>query len=128
MEFFATTTIPASVEDLKRRLTIGTLPYWCASIEKVLSDASSSGEIYSVWGVFDTNREEMRNGVRFSLSSCPMAFQWTVTTGHQPDPRQTVIHATINRTEQDKDFIDSVEKFVQDWKAGLEAHWVPGNE
>jgi len=33
MEFFATTTIPASAADLQRRLTISELPRWCASIE-----------------------------------------------------------------------------------------------
>jgi hypothetical protein len=123
MEFFATTTIPASVEDLQRQLTISALPRWCASIEKVLRDEETSGEIYSVWGVFETNREELRNGVRFSLSSCPMAMQWTVTTGHPPNPQQTVIHCSINRTEQEPDFIESLQKFVTDWKAGLEAHW-----
>ncbi|MCG6932312.1 MAG: hypothetical protein LJE57_01610 [Gallionella sp.] len=123
MEFFATTIIPASAEDLQRRLTIGELPQWCASIEKVLSDAESSGEIYCVWGTFHTNREDMRNGVRFSLPGCPNAFQWTVTTGHQPNPQHTYIHATINRTDQDQDFVDSLQKFVDDWKAGLETHW-----
>jgi hypothetical protein len=123
MEFFATTIIPASVADLQRRLTISELPHWCASIEKVLSDAQSSGEIFCVWGTFHVNREDLRDGVRFSLPDCPNAFQWTVTTGHKPDPRQTVIHLTINRTEQDQDFIDSIRKFVTDWKAGLEAHW-----
>ena len=123
MEFFATTTIPASVADLQRRLTISELPRWCASIEKVLSDARSSGEIFCVWGTFITHREELRDGVRFSLPGCPNAFQWTVTTGHKPDPRQTVIHLTINRTEHDQDFINPIHKFVADWKAGLEAHW-----
>jgi hypothetical protein len=123
MEFFATTIIPASPEDLQRRLTISELPNWCASIEKVLSDAKSSGEIFCVWGTFHANRENMSNGVRFSLPDCPNALQWTLTTGHQPDPRQTVIHATINRTEQDQDFVDSIRQFVDDWKAGLEANW-----
>jgi hypothetical protein len=123
MEFFATTNISASVTDLQNRLTISELPRWCASIEKVLSDAKSSGEIYCVWGTFHANREELRDGVRFSLPDCPTAFQWTVTTGQQPNPRQTVIHLTINRTEQDQGFIDSIRKFVDDWKAGLEAHW-----
>ena len=123
MEFFATITIPASAEDLQRRLTIGELPHWCASIEKVLSEAKSSGEIFCVWGTFHANREDMRNGVRFSLPDCPNALQWTVTTGHQPNPLHTVIHATINRTEQDQDFVDSIRQFVDDWKSGLEAHW-----
>ncbi|MGB9092615.1 MAG: hypothetical protein WCB93_00715 [Gallionella sp.] len=123
MEFLATITIPASAADLQRRLTIGELPRWCASIEKVLADAKSSGEIFCVWGTFHTNREVMSNGVRFSLPDCPNALQWTITTGHQPDPQQTYIHATINRVEQDRDFVDSIRKFVDDWKAGLEAHW-----
>ena len=123
MEFFATTTIPTSVADLQRRLTISELPRWCASIEKVLSDAKTTGEIYCVWGVFHANREVMRNGVRFSLPDCPNALQWTVTTGHQPDPQHTFIHATINRAEQDQDFVDSLQKFVDDWKIGLEASW-----
>jgi hypothetical protein len=123
MEFFATTDIPSTAADLQRRLTIGELPHWCASIEKVLRDDKTSGEIYCVWGVFDTTREELRHGVRFSLPGCPMAMQWTVTTGHQPDPRLTVIHCSINRTEQDPDFIDSIRQFMADWKAGLETHW-----
>jgi len=126
MEFFAMTIIPASVADLQRRLTISDLPRWCASIEKVLSDTKSSGEIFCVWGAFVTNREDLRHGVRFSLPGCPNAFQWTVTTGHQPNPQHTVIHLTINRTEQDRDFIESILKFVDDWKAGLEAHWSSG--
>ncbi|HCX34468.1 MAG TPA: hypothetical protein DHV08_13605 [Rhodocyclaceae bacterium] len=123
MEFFATTALPASAQDLQRRLTIGELPRWCASIEKVLSDERTSGEIYCVWGTFQVRREDLCNGVRFSLPHCPNALQWTVTTGHQPEPRHTVIHATINRTEQDRDFIDSIRQFVDDWKTGLERHW-----
>ena len=123
MEFFATTIIPTSAADLQRRLTIGELPRWCASIEKVLSDERTSGEIYCVWGTFHAHREELSHGVRFSLPDCANALQWTVTTGHLPNPQQTVIHLSINRTEQDRDFIDSIRKFVADWKAGLEAHW-----
>lgn len=123
MEFFATTIIPATAADLQRRLTIGKLPRWCASIERVLRDATSSGEIYCVWGTFHTNREDLQDGVRFSLPHCPNALQWTVTTGHLPNPQLTVIHLTINRTEQDQDFIDSIQQFVDDWKNGLEAHW-----
>ena len=40
-----------------------------------------------------------------------------------PKPAHTVIHLTINRTEHDQDFIDSIQQFVADWKTGLEAHW-----
>jgi hypothetical protein len=123
MEFLATTIIPSSAADLQRRLTISELPRWCASIEKVLSDATSSGEIYCVWGTFHVHREDLRSGVRFSLPGCPYAFQWTVTTGHHPNPLLTFIHLTINGSAHDQDFIDSIQQFVADWKAGLEAHW-----
>ncbi len=123
MEFLATTIISASAADLQRRLTISELPRWCASIEKVLSDAKSSGEIYCVWGTFRVQREDLSHGVRFSLPICPNALQWTVTTGHQPSPQHTVIHLSINRIEQDQDFVDSIKKFVDDWRAGLEARW-----
>ena len=123
MEFLATTELPASAEDLQRRLTIGALPRWCASVEKVLSDEQSSGEIFCVWGTFHVRREDLRHGVRFSLPGCPNALQWTVTTGNPPAPADTVIHATINRSEQDPDFVDSIRQFVDDWKAGLEANW-----
>ena len=123
MEFFASTIIPATVDDLQRRLTISELPRWCASIEKVLSDAIASGEVFSVWGTFHTRREEIRGGVRFTFPSCPNVFQWTITTDLPPSLQHTVIHATINRSEHDQDFIDSLQQFVEDWKAGLEAHW-----
>jgi hypothetical protein len=123
MEFLATTMIPASVTDLQRRLTISELPRWCASIEKVFSDALSSGEIYCVWGTFYITREDLCSGVRFSLPGCPNALQWTVTTGEPPSLLHTVIHLTINRTDHDQDFIDSIRRFVADWQTGLEAHW-----
>lgn len=123
MEFFATASIPASVNDLQRRMTISDLPRWCATVQTVLSDEGSRGEIYCVWGEFRVHREQIRDGVRFTLPGCPNALQWTVTTGQSPNPQQTVIHLTINRTEHDQDFIDSNQQFVNDWKAGLERDW-----
>lgn len=123
MEFFADITVAASAEDLQRRLTIGELPRWCASISKVLGDEGSSGAIYSVWGKFDIRREVLRNGVRFSLPECPNALQWTVTTGHAPAPAHTFVHVTINRSEHDPDFVDTIRQFTDDWKAGLQARW-----
>ncbi|MFZ5621428.1 MAG: hypothetical protein ACOY5W_10430 [Pseudomonadota bacterium] len=123
MEFFATVDIPATVTDLQDRLSITALPRWCASVGEVFSDAGSTGEIYCVWGQFRVNREEIRDGVRFTLPGCPNALQWTVTTGQPPAPDRVVVHLTINRTEHDPDFVESNRQFVLDWKAGLESHW-----
>lgn len=123
MEFYATTSISASAADLQQRLTIDALPNWCASIDKVLENAGSFGEIYCIWGTFRANREEIRGGVRFSLPGCANVLQWTVTTDLPPEPQQTVIHLTINRNEHEPDFIETMQQFVDDWKTGLEKHW-----
>jgi hypothetical protein len=123
MEFYAMTDIPIAATDLQRRLTIIELPRWCASIQEVLSDATTNGEIFCVWGTFRINREDIRGGVRFTLPACANVLQWTVTTELPPDPRQTVIHLTINRPEQDQDFVETIQQFVDDWKTGLETHW-----
>ena len=76
-----------------------------------------------MWGTLRTSREELHGGVRFSLPGCDNVLQWTVTTGLPPNPQQTIIHLTINRNEQDQDFVASIQQFVADWKTGLETHW-----
>lgn len=123
MEFFATTNIIASAADLQSQLSISELSRYCTSIEKVISDAGTSGEIYCLWGTFLINRENVRGGVRFTLPGCANVLQWTVTTELPPDPGQTVIHLTINRLEHEPDFVESMQQFVEDWKTGLETNW-----
>jgi hypothetical protein len=46
---------------------------------------------------------------------------WTLTAQEDsaPSGAGVLIHATINRTEHDPDFIESIEAFVEDWRAGL---------
>lgn len=112
MEFLETTSIPASDTDLKSRLTIGMLTYGFDLIEKILSDFNARAKIYCVRGVFDIQREELLHGVRFSLPGCPYAMQWTVTTGHNPDPLHTVINLTINRTGHEAELVDTIRQFM----------------
>lgn len=123
MEFHASAAIRTEAAELQRRLSIAALPQWCASIDAVLSDAGSHGEIYCVWGAFRVHREELRDGVRFSLPGCPNALQWTITTGQPPDPARVIVHLTINRVEHAADFVASNRQFVDDWRAGLESRW-----
>ena len=120
MEFFVSAQCRMSVIDLQRALSIRELPRWCASIAEVFADEGSRGEIYCVWGRFRVHREDIRDGVRFTLPGCPNALQWTVTTGQAPEPNAVVIHLTINRREHDPDFIESNHQFVEDWKTGFE--------
>jgi hypothetical protein len=121
MEFFAVVEKAISAEELQARLVISSLPQFCASISQLLSHDGDRGAVYCVWGQFVVNREPIRGGVRFTLPKCPNALAWTVTTGLPPSPQSTVVHCTINRTTHDPDFIASIEKFMADWRCGLEA-------
>jgi hypothetical protein len=120
MEFFSQVKSSISAEDLQARLTLASLPQWCASIYEIDAQDEQCGEMQCLWGVFRVCREIIKGGVRFSLPGCPNAFVWTVTTQLDPDPDVVVLHATINRQEHDPDFIESIETFIEDWRSGLQ--------
>lgn len=123
MEFFAIAEIAADEAMLRREVTIGALPRFCASISEAPVDGGRRGEIDTVWGRFPVTRELIRGGIRFTLPTCPNAFQWTVTAGFPPAPDGVVFHGTINRSDHDPDFIETLRDFAADWKAGLETHF-----
>lgn len=119
MEFFAYANVRMSTSDIQRYINISNLTEWCASIDKVLSVQDERGDIYCVWGEFRVHRELICDGVRFTLPNCKNAVQWTIS----PNPAnfaEVMIHCTINRPEQDPDFVESLEIFVSDWRAGIE--------
>jgi hypothetical protein len=117
MEFFATSPFSLSADQLQDQVTGPRLAELCDSIDRVLqwSDGEDSGEIYCLWGQFAVNRERIRDGLRFTLPGCPNALAWTITAATDG----TLIHCTINRSEHDPEFIDSIEDFVADWSTGL---------
>lgn len=121
MEFFAATEKIIDGDALQARLDIASLPTFCASITQVLSHEGNEGEIYCTWGLFFVRREPIRGGVRFTLPKCPNTLAWTITTGLPPAPEKIVVHLTIIRTEHDPEFVTSIEKFMEDWRHGLEA-------
>lgn len=120
MEFFARLESAASADTLQEQLELDRLPRYCESIYGVENVGGGRGDMDCLWGVFEVRRDEIRGGVRFILPGCPNAFSWTVTTGLDPDPAQVVVHATINRETHDPDFIESIEDFVEGWRAGLQ--------
>ena len=124
MEFFATARLVTSPDVLRDQITGPRLAEYCKAIDQVLSWCKhlDAGEIYCLWGQFKVQREPIRNGVRFTLPSCPNALAWTVTA----EPEGVLVHCTINRTEHDPDFIESIESFVEDWRVGLERPGLPG--
>lgn len=118
MEFFR--EVKTTIQDaskLKQALTISTLPDYCSSIDTVMSDSNDKGEIYCLWGRFDIKRETLKHGVRFALLNCPHALSWTVT--HNQKTEKIVIHCTIDKKDEDRDFIESIDQFVTDWQTGL---------
>jgi len=118
MEFFQEIEqADLNIEELRHLLSIKNLPSLCESISAVLSDNGNAGEIYSVWGQFNINREIIIHGVRFSLINCPHAFAWTIT--HHAARNKVIIHCTIDKTEHEQDFIDSIVQFTREWASGL---------
>ncbi len=115
MEFYRRLKAVADATRLQQLITLERLPELCASIDTLLAQQGAQGQIYCVWGTFTVNREEIRDGIRFTLPGCPNALAWTITT----EQENITIHCTINRTEQDADFVASIDQFVEDWQTGL---------
>lgn len=125
MEFFAIADIETQPEVLQS-LTVDRLNQYCSDIDKVLRiEHADNADVYCIWGEFTVHRQMINGGIRFSLPTCPNALAWTITTGFEPTPQKVVIHCTINRTEHDEDFIESIESFIDSWRTGLEKHLTP---
>jgi hypothetical protein len=86
----------------------------------VLDGDDETGNIGTVWSEFPVQRQLIRGGVRFALTTCPNALAWTITNGFPPAPDNVVIHGTINRTEHDVDFVESIVEFLETWRLGVE--------
>ncbi len=93
----------------------------CASISDVSAHNNNEADIYCLWGAFNVRREEIRYGVRFSLLNCPHALAWTVTLDEENKTKNKtiIVHCTIDKTEQDSDFVESIHDFVEDWSKGM---------
>lgn len=118
MEFFREVRHAGlDVVQLKNLLTIGNLTSLCASISMASSSNESEGEIYCIWGAFNVRRDEIRHGVRYALINCPHALAWTVT--YDDVQQHVIVHCTIDKVDQDPEFIDSIHAFVSDWSSGM---------
>ncbi len=121
MEFFVTAECTLSADQLQQAINGHRLADHCDSIDRVLWWEGDRGEIYCLWGQFHVNRESIRDGVRFTLPHCPNALAWTLTSATAGDGASAVlIHCTINRSEHEPDFVESIESFLDDWRLGLE--------
>ena len=73
----------------------------------------------TLWGEFTISYHKIKGGVRFTLLDCPNAFSWTTTTGYPPERNKIILHATINRTQKPKEFIEEIEDFLTEWETGI---------
>jgi hypothetical protein len=106
-----------NISHLKKLLTIGNLTSLCASISTATPCSENEGEIYCIWGAFNVRRDEIRHGVRYALINCPHALAWTVT--YDDAQQNVIVHCTIDKTDQDPEFVDSIHAFVSDWSNGM---------
>jgi len=123
MEFFAYADAHMSATELQRYIRIQSLNEWCASIEKVLSHSAERGSIMLAWGEYAIHQEVIRDGIHFSLPGCDNAMQWTITAEPKIKGGLVTVHCTVNKTELESAYQAQLEKFVADWKLGLESGW-----
>lgn len=74
----------------------------------------------TLWGEFNISYNKIKGGVRFTLTDCPYAFNWTITSGFKPEREKILVHCTINRKQIKDEFLEEIEEFLDEWQHGLE--------
>ena len=117
MEFFREIkNTHLSIVDIQTDVTINALSQICASIDKVISCDGETGEIYCLWGLFDIQRQCLKQCIRFSLLNCPHALAWTIT---YKDDDRLILHCTIDDQVPEPEFVETIDEFLDDWVLGL---------
>jgi hypothetical protein len=119
MKFIRSKNMATSVEALQDRIKIECLDKFCQSISTVISVEGDNGLIYCVWGEHGVVRTLQKTGVKFSLLQCPNEFFWFIT--YDESAEKIVIESVAKSDELDPDFIESIERFMDDWVEGLSA-------
>lgn len=117
MEFYGKANVRMSVGDIQRHIVVANLPNWCESIVQAHNDHNNKGKISCLSGDFIVHRELLSEGVRFSIPSGPHAIQWTITTLGEGG---VLVHCTINTADPASEFVQNLEDFMANWRAGLE--------
>jgi hypothetical protein len=121
MEFFEFARVGTTPEGIRSILTVDALPDFCEEIDSVDAEKGLGRVIYFLqWGRYHIRRDMVMGGVRFWVPDCPNALAWTATTGYPPHPDRIVLHATINRTSQDQEFIEATKALIATLREGLE--------
>lgn len=118
MDWSHSITPEIPVAAILQHCTLANLPRLCTDVyqvEDIVTDGSTA-RTECLWGVFELECRPIRNGIRYALTSCPNAFQWTVTSRHG----ETVVHGSINQMTPDAEFAESIAEFLQNFRSGLQ--------
>ena len=119
MEYFRIIKLKSTEHNIQNQLTLSNLDELSTEIFNLDEPSEKEASIGGIWGEFTLSLSKIKGGLRFSLIECPNALCWTITTGYPPDPESIIIHLTINRQENNKEFIEEITEFLDDMCANL---------
>lgn len=114
MEFFRVIKIKTQDIIIQKALKLEHLELISNELFVIGNQTTTEAQIGGIWGEFTLTRSIIRGGLRFALVECPNALTWTITTGLNPEPDTISIHLTINRQEQNEEFIEEINEFLDD--------------
>jgi len=120
MEFFRIIDKHVSQEVIQDKIDPKSVDEFTESM-MFLEEINNDFQGLTLWGEFVISYDKINGGVRFTLVDCPNALSWTITTGFPPERNKIVLHATINRTQKPKEFIEEIEEFLDEWEAGIKS-------
>ncbi|NNK83460.1 MAG: hypothetical protein HKO92_10085 [Flavobacteriaceae bacterium] len=119
MEFFRLIDRIVSEQIIQNKVTPKTISEYAETMLFV-NGSDDNFEGLTLWGEFNISYNKIKGGVRFTLTNCPYAFNWTITHGFKPDREKIVLHCTINRAEIKDEFLEEINEFLDEWQEGLE--------
>lgn len=128
MEFFKNVRVSTSEADLQAQLTLKNLTTYSNELFPLQETEEEQVNIGGIWGEFTLTRNLIAGGMRFALKECPNALAWTITTGFPPEPKNIVIHLTINRKQREQEFIEEIEEFIEDLAEGIVEIFTPAKQ
>ena len=123
MEFFKIVDVRTTEKAIQKKLTLGNLEEFCESIFP-LEDNPEVCLTGGMWGEFTVRRDEIMEGVRFSMLNCPNALAWTITTGYPPAREKIIVHLTINRERKQEEFVEEIQLFLEDLGNGITSFFI----
>ena len=122
MEFFRIINKQVSEGIIQEQITPNSISKYAETMLFISGDENNFKGL-TLWGEFAISYNKIKGGVRFTLTNCPYAFNWTITYGFRPEREKIVLHCTINRRQIKNEFLEEIEEFLDEWQEGLELNF-----